>query len=63
MQSLKKMSKGRLEKGMLVDLAVLSQDIFSIPPDKLPGTKSVLTNDRRKDSVQRIIGSGLKTND
>jgi predicted amidohydrolase YtcJ len=29
--------------GMLADLAVLSQDIFSIPAPQLPATKSVLT--------------------
>lgn len=35
--------KGRLEPGLLADLAVLSQDIFTVSPDKLPGTHSVLT--------------------
>lgn len=35
--------KGSLAKGKLADLAVLSQDIFSIPVDALPGTTSVLT--------------------
>ena len=35
--------KGMLAPGMLADLAVLSQDIFAIPPDKLPATRSVLT--------------------
>lgn len=35
--------KGTLMPGMLADLAVLSQDIFSIPKEKLPDTKSVLT--------------------
>lgn len=35
--------KGTLMPGMLADLAVLSQDIFSIPKDQLPKTKSVLT--------------------
>jgi predicted amidohydrolase YtcJ len=29
--------------GMLADLAVLSQDIFTIPAQQLPATKSVLT--------------------
>ena len=28
---------------MLADLAVLSQDIFTVPADKLPATTSVLT--------------------
>lgn len=36
-------TKGTLNKGMLADLAVLSQDIFSIPKQQLPETKSVLT--------------------
>lgn len=35
--------KGTLMPGMLADLAVLSQDIFSIPKEQLPVTKSVLT--------------------
>jgi predicted amidohydrolase YtcJ len=35
--------KGTLAPGMLADLAVLSQDIFTIPTDKLPATTSVLT--------------------
>ncbi len=35
--------KGSLEPGKLADLAVLSQDIFSVPPQDLPKTESVLT--------------------
>lgn len=35
--------KGMLKPGMLADLAVLSQDIFSIPPPELPKTVSLLT--------------------
>jgi predicted amidohydrolase YtcJ len=35
--------KGTLESGKLADLAVLSQDIFSVPPDRLPETVSELT--------------------
>jgi hypothetical protein len=35
--------KGTLAKGMLADLAVLSQDPFSAPVYALPGTSSVLT--------------------
>jgi predicted amidohydrolase YtcJ len=35
--------KGSLEPGKLADLAVLSQDIFSVPPPELPKTESVLT--------------------
>ena len=35
--------KGALSAGMLADLAVLSQDIFTVPADKLPATTSVLT--------------------
>lgn len=35
--------KGTLRKGMLADLAVLSQDIFTIPAEQLPATKSVMT--------------------
>lgn len=35
--------KGRLAVGMLADLAVLSQDIFTVPADALPATTSLLT--------------------
>jgi len=35
--------KGTLVKGMLADLAVLSQDIFTIPAAQLPATKSLMT--------------------
>jgi predicted amidohydrolase YtcJ len=35
--------KGILKPGMLADLAVLSQDIFTVPPDHLPGTVSLMT--------------------
>ena len=35
--------KGTLAPGMLADLAVLSQDIFTVPPGALPATTSVLT--------------------
>ncbi len=36
-------TKGMLKKGMLADLAVLSQDIFTIAPQQLPITRSVMT--------------------
>jgi predicted amidohydrolase YtcJ len=39
----KEKEKGMLVKGMLADLAVLSQDIFTIPVDRLPVTRSLLT--------------------
>ena len=39
----KEKEKGTLKKGMLADLAVLSQDIFTIPAQQLPATQSVLT--------------------
>jgi hypothetical protein len=35
--------KGTLEAGKLADLAVLSQDIFAVPPTDLPKTESILT--------------------
>lgn len=35
--------KGTLAPGKLADLAVLSQDIFKVPPGELPKTTSVLT--------------------
>jgi predicted amidohydrolase YtcJ len=35
--------KGTLAPGMLADLAVLSQDIFTVEPGRLPETASVLT--------------------
>jgi hypothetical protein len=36
-------SKGRVMRGMAADLAVLSQDILTVPAQALPGTTSVLT--------------------
>ncbi|MCY1268799.1 N-substituted formamide deformylase [compost metagenome] len=36
-------AKGRLAPGFAADIAVLSQDIFSIDPQHLPATQSVLT--------------------
>ncbi len=35
--------KGSIRPGHLADLAVLSQDIFTIPPPAVPGTTSLLT--------------------
>jgi predicted amidohydrolase YtcJ len=35
--------KGTLAPGMLADLAILSQDVFTVPPEALPATVSVLT--------------------
>jgi predicted amidohydrolase YtcJ len=35
--------KGTIAAGKLADLAVLSRDIFKVPADELPNTKSVLT--------------------
>jgi len=35
--------KGTLAKGKLADIAVLSQDIFTVPADALPATESILT--------------------
>lgn len=35
--------KGTIEPGKLADLAMLSQDIFTVPTDELPKTVSVLT--------------------
>ncbi len=37
------LEKGRLVPGMVADLAVLSQDIFTVAPSELPKTVSVLT--------------------
>lgn len=39
----KEKEKGTLMPGMLADLAVLSQDIFTLPSQQLPAAKSVLT--------------------
>jgi predicted amidohydrolase YtcJ len=35
--------KGWLAPGTLADLAVLSDDIFTVPADRVPGLTSVLT--------------------
>ncbi len=36
-------TKGTLAIVMLADLAVLSQDIFTVPNEQLPATESLLT--------------------
>lgn len=36
-------AKGTFAPGQLADLVVLSQDIFTVAPDALPATKSLLT--------------------
>ena len=35
--------KGTIARGMLADIAVLSQDIFTVAASELPGTESLLT--------------------
>ena len=35
--------KGQVRVGMLADVAVLSQDIFTVPAEKLPATTAELT--------------------
>lgn len=35
--------RGMIAPGLLADIAVLSQDLFTVPPDKLPATMSILT--------------------
>ena len=40
---MKEREKGTIAKGMLADLAVLSQNIFEVPPPALPDTQSVIT--------------------
>lgn len=40
---MKEREKGTIAKGMLADLAVLSQNIFEVPPPALPETQSVMT--------------------
>jgi predicted amidohydrolase YtcJ len=35
--------KGRLMPGMLADFAVLSQDVFQVPEEQIPATRSMLT--------------------
>lgn len=35
--------KGHLSPGAHADLAVLSADVFTVPPDQLPGVTSALT--------------------
>lgn len=36
-------SKGRIMPGLAADLAVLSQDVLTVPAQDLPATKSLLT--------------------
>jgi predicted amidohydrolase YtcJ len=35
--------KGRIAPGLAADLALLSQDVLSVPSERLPGTRSLLT--------------------
>ena len=35
--------KGTLAPGMLADLAILSQDVFTVPPPELPKTTALVT--------------------
>lgn len=50
----KEKKKGTLMPGMVADVVVLSQDIFSIPIAQLPATKSVLTIINGKVVYQQI---------
>lgn len=52
--------KGMLAKGMLADLAILSQDIFTVPAQQLPATQSVLTIIDGKIVDQQPNGSSAK---
>lgn len=49
----KEKEKGMLKKGMFADLAVLSQDIFTLPADQLPATTSLLTMINGKIAYER----------
>ena len=50
--------KGSLEPGKLADLAVLSQDIFSVPPRSASGNNLAADPGRRQGGVAR---SGILT--
>jgi predicted amidohydrolase YtcJ len=56
----KEKEKGMLKKGMLADLAVLSQDIFNVPTAQLPATTSVLTIVDGKIVYQQPTGMSAK---
>jgi predicted amidohydrolase YtcJ len=49
--------KGSLVAGKLADLAVLSQDIFTVPPPALPGTSSLLTIVGGRVTLDRLTAS------
>lgn len=53
--------KGTLMPGMLADLAVLSQDIFTIPVEQLPATRALLTMVDGKIVYQESAAIGLFT--
>ena len=40
---LRENEKGTIAAGMLADVAMLSQDVFTVPSDALPATTSLLT--------------------
>jgi predicted amidohydrolase YtcJ len=46
--------KGTISRGMLADLAMLSQDIFKVPAEALPATTSVLTMVGRSHRVREV---------
>ncbi|MDB5280633.1 MAG: nfdA 1, partial [Ferruginibacter sp.] len=50
--------KGRLTKGMLADLAVLSQDIFTVPAQQLAATYSLMTIIDGKIKYQQAKSTG-----
>jgi hypothetical protein len=50
--------KGSIAVGKLADVAVLSQDIFTVPPQELPKTQAVLTLVGGKIVVDRRAESG-----
>jgi predicted amidohydrolase YtcJ len=52
--------KGTLAPGMLADLAVLSQDIFLVPPPALPATTSVLTMIGGRIVFDALTGTGIR---
>ena len=55
-------SKGTLSPGMLADLAVLSQDIFTVPTQDLPKTVSELTIIDGKIVHDDAVNSEINTN-
>jgi predicted amidohydrolase YtcJ len=50
--------KGRIAPGFAADIAVLSQDVLTIPPPQLPATSNASSNESRPGANARASRAG-----